>query len=153
MANGTFNSPLVTLGAIWLAGNNERGRDFTGGLNGKSLLAGGFGAASAEWAGDQVSSLTGGNMVGDQMSQVLAGAAISYAGRNTSMVPSSWSNPIAAGIHYNVVGQAFNEVGADAGSLFGGFMGGGGGGGGGQQQSTQQAQTNGSMSTSNRVTL
>lgn len=116
-----LDSPLLTLGALFVAGQDSRGRKFTGGESGKGLIAGGFGGASADWAGSQLQNLTGGNSaLTDELAQALAGAAISRFGD-----PIPQNNAIARGIHYNVAAQAATQAGLEAGSLFGGFMDGG----------------------------
>lgn len=117
------------LAGLFLAGNHNKksgfsGRDLTAGLTGKQVLAGGFGAASSEWAGGRLQSATGVGLT-NELSQALVGAGISAAGRRSDMIPSSVANPVAAGIMYNVAGQAFGQAGLDAGSLAGGFGGGG----------------------------
>lgn len=118
----SLDSPIVTLGALFLAGNSAP--EFTGGETGRGLVAGGFGGASAEWLGTQVNNLAGGNLpVSTHLGQALAGAAISRWGD-----PIPQNNAIARGIHYNTATQMAQELGLSAGDLFGDFMGGGSGG-------------------------
>lgn len=126
---------MPLLGGLAIAG--EMYPDATGGLNAKNLLAGGFGAASAQYMGDEITSRLGMQM-SSPLAQAIAGAGISVAGRNVDAVPSSITNPMAAGVHYNVAQQAFNQAGLDLGSLVG-SVGGGGGNGGTQSMPVQQS--------------
>ena len=132
----SLDSPMLTLGAMFIAGQDERGRPFTGGESGKGLLAGGFGGASAEYAADQVRSLTGldTSTASDELMQVLVGAAVSKYGD-----PIPQNNAIARGIHYNAATQAFQDAGLGLGNLAGDITG-GGGGGDTAQQSMHEAQ-------------
>lgn len=129
------------LAGLYLAGEHNKqgkplnsisGRDFVGGLNGKNLLAGGFGASSAQYLGDQVNGRLGMNM-SSEMAQAIAGAGISVAGR--TMDVDEYTDPIAAGTMYNVARQAFGAANLDLGSLAGQV------GGGGSTQSTSVNQS------------
>jgi len=138
MANGNglniggLGDPLIVLGGLWWAGNNKR--KFTGGMDGVDILAGGFGASSAQWAGEQVMNLTGGDTLTPLLSQALAGAAVSEFGD-----PIPENEAMARGIHLNVAQQAFSDAGFSAGQLIGdlglgGIVGGNGDNGGDQTQ-------------------
>lgn len=125
MADLSLDSPLVTLGALFVVGQNDRGRQFTGGETGKGLIAGGFGGASAEYLGDQISDLAGGDLpLNDALGQAVAGAAISRFGD-----PIPQNNAIARGIHYNVATQMVQETGLGLGDLVGDVTNGGSNGG------------------------
>lgn len=121
-----LDSPLVPLVAYWIAGNDSKGRKFTGGESGKGLVAGGFGGASAEWAGSQLQGVVGADSMTPQLAQALAGAGVSWAGRQSGSLPTGLTNATARGIHYNVAAQAASDVGLEAGQLFGNLTGGGG---------------------------
>ena len=127
MPDLSLDSPLVTLGALYFAGNRGvRGSGplsgISGGESGKGLIAGGFGGASAEWAGDQVTGLAGDSLpVSDVLGQAIAGAALSKFG---GMIPQN--KAMARGIHYNAATQAMQEIGLSAGDLIGDVTGGGG---------------------------
>jgi hypothetical protein len=99
---------------MYMLGQDSRGRQLTGGESGKGLMLGGFAASGANALGDKVNSL-GGGQIGDELSQVLAGAALSYAGRQTDM--ASVTNPMARGIHYNAAQQAFSSAGVGLGQF------------------------------------
>lgn len=120
-------SGVPLLAGMFLAGNHNKrgfsGRDLTAGLTGKQVLAGGFGAASSEWAGNQLQNKTGMGLT-SELSQALVGAGLSAAGRRSDALPSSVTNPMAAGIMYNVASQAFSQAGLAAGDLAGGLGGG-----------------------------
>lgn len=124
MANGldSLSSPLVVLGGLWWAGENKR--NFTGGANGMDLLAGGFGASSAQWGGEQLRGIVGGDTLTENLSQALFGVLVSNFGD-----PIPQNDAIARGIHYNVAQQAFSEAGLAAGDLIGDVGLGGGAGG------------------------
>jgi len=123
MANGfnmgDLSSPLLVLGGLYYAGENKR--KFTGGMDGLDILAGGFGGASAQWAGGQVQDLVGMDMLTDELSQALVGAALSEYG---DQVP--YNRAMARGIHLNVAQQTISDAGFAAGDLFGDILGGGG---------------------------
>lgn len=123
-----LSSPFVTLGALWVAGNRDDFRKFTGGETGRGLVLGGVGAASAEWAGTQLTNATGmSGTLGPELAQALAGAAVSAGGRKVDA--DRFTNPVARGIMYNAAQQAASQAGLSAGQLFGDLTGGGGGGG------------------------
>ena len=128
MVDLQLDSPAVTLGALYLAGQAGVKGDgmfsgISGGESGKGLIAGGFGGASAEWFGDQVTGLAGDTLpVSDVLGQALVGAAISKYG---GMVPQN--KAIARGIHYNAATQSVQELGLAAGDIFGDLTGGSGG--------------------------
>lgn len=135
MANGIsgLSSPLVVLGALWYAGENRR--EFTGGMDGIDILAGGFGASSAQWAGEQLQNAVGGDTLTPLLSQALVGAGVSNYG---GMIPQNQA--IARGIHLNVAQQAFSDAGFAAGDLLGDIGGIGGGNGGNSGNSGTEAQ-------------
>lgn len=146
-------SGLPMLAAMYVAGEHNKrgkplnsisGRDFVGGLNGKNLLAGGFGASSAQYLGDQVNGRMGVNM-SSEMAQAVAGAGISVAGR--TMDVDEWTDPIAAGTMYNVARQAFGAANLDLGSLA--SSAGVGGDAGAPTASTQSAPTQRTLTRSN----
>jgi len=142
MANGFdlegLSSPLIVLGGLYYAGENQR--KYTGGMDGIDILAGGFGGASAQWAGSQVQDLIGSDMLTDSLSQALVGAGLSEFG---DQVP--YNNAMARGIHINVAQQAISNSGFAAGDLFGDFLGNGG--------SSTQTQTQTATQTTNEVTV
>lgn len=118
----SLDSPLITLGALFLAGQDSRGRPFMGGESGKGYLAGGFAGASADWASDQVRSAAGVDQtqVSDELLQALIGAGVSRFGD-----PIPQNNAMARGILYNVSASAFGRAGLAAGDLVGDLTGGG----------------------------
>lgn len=122
-----LDSPIVTLGALAVAGNSSRGRQFTGGESGKGLLAGGFAASSSEYVADQARSMAGidTTSVSDELMQALLGAGVSRFGD-----PIPMNNAMARGIHYNVATQAFQDAGLSLGNLVGDVTDGGGSNGG-----------------------
>lgn len=119
-----LESPVLTLGALFLAGNSDKGRQFTGGERGTGLLAGGFASASANTAVDEIRNAAGidASSLSDELAQALLGAGVSWAGRSFDGIPTRITNPMARGIHYNVAHQAFEE----AGFTLGEFMSNGG---------------------------
>lgn len=128
-----LDSPLIPLAGLYMVGQNSKGRKYTGGESGKGMLAAGFAASSGEWAANQALSATGmSGTISNSLAQALIGAGISRYG---SAVPAN--RAMARGVMYNVAGNAFTELGADAGSLFGDIM----GGGGGQTSQTASAST------------
>lgn len=134
-----LESPLLTLGALWFVGNDERGRQFTGGATGNSLLWGGFGGASAEFLGQQLQNATGGGgALNDELAQALAGAGISRFG---DVLPVVNHNAVARGIMYNVATQSAQDAGVSLDNLLGGTgLTNGGSNGGTQQAASAPAQ-------------
>lgn len=120
-----LDSPLVTLGALFIAGNSSSGREYTGGETGKGLLAGGFAGASAEWAGDQLQGQIGSDTMTDELAQAVVGAGLSKWGD-----PIPQNNAMSRGILYNVAAQGVQGAGLAAQDLAGDVNLGGGGGGG-----------------------
>lgn len=112
---------MLTLGALFLAGQDSRGRKFTGGESGKGILAGGFAAGSAQYVVDEVRSRSGfdSDALTDELAQALLGAGISRYG---GMIPQN--KAMARGIHYSVAEQAFTEGGYTLGELVGDIGGG-----------------------------
>lgn len=108
-----LDSPVLTLGALFLAGNSADGRDLTGGEGGVGLLAGGFSSASAQTAVTEIRNAAGidSSSLSDELAQALLGAGVSLAGRRLDGIPTRITNPMARGIHYNVAHQAFEEAG------------------------------------------
>lgn len=131
-----LSSPLIVLGGLYWTGENKR--QYTGGMDGIDILAGGFGASSAQWAGEQVQNLAGTDTLTPLLSQALVGAGLSEYG---DMVP--YNDAMARGIHLNVAQQAFGEAGFTAGDFMGDVMG-GNGGSQNATQSTQEVETAGS---------
>ena len=117
----SLESPLLTLGALYLAGQDDRGRRFTGGESGKGLLAGGFAAGSSQFVVDEVRSMAGldSSALSDELAQALLGAGIARFGG-----PIPQSNAMARGIHYNVAEQAFTQAGVTLGDFLNGGSGG-----------------------------
>lgn len=139
----SLESPLLTLGALYLAGQDERGRQFTGGESGRGLLAGGFAASSSNYLVDQARSLTGlqSDALTDELAQALIGAGISRFGD-----PIPMNNAMARGIHYNVADDAFTKAGITLGDIAGDVTNGGSGapsGGGGGSGATHNDMMNG----------
>lgn len=120
----SLDSPLLTLGALFLVGQDSRGRQFTGGESGKGLLAAGFAGGSAEWAANEARSALNlqEDAVSDELAQALLGAGISRFG---GMVPQN--KAMARGIMYNSAIQAMQGAGVTAEDLLGDFSLGGGG--------------------------
>lgn len=119
-----LDSPLIPLAGLYMAGQSSKGRKYTGGESGKGMLAAGFAASSGEWAANQALNAAGmSGTISNSLAQALIGAGISRYG---GAVPAN--RAMARGVMYNVAGNAFTELGADAGSLFGDMFGGGGGG-------------------------
>jgi hypothetical protein len=144
MPDLSLDSPLVTLGALFMVGQNDRGRQFTGGETGKGLIAGGFGGASAEYLGQQVSDLAGGQLpVSDALGQAMAGAAISRFGD-----PIPQNNAIARGIHYNVATQMVQETGLGLGDMLGDVTGGTSSSSGSTTSNAPSVSTSGSTNSS-----
>lgn len=108
------NQPLLTLAGMFVLGNSRKGRKFTGGASGKSLMIGGFAASGANALGDQVNKL-GGGQLGDELAQVLAGAGLSWAGKMADV--DTFTNPAARGIMYNAAQQSFNSAGVGLGDM------------------------------------
>lgn len=109
-----LDSPLVTLGALFIAGNDETGRQYTGGETGKGLLAGGFGSASAQWGGNQLQNYVGEESMTDELAQAVVGGALSKWGD-----PIPQNNAMARGILYNVARQGVEDSGMSAGEIIG----------------------------------
>lgn len=108
-----LDSPVLTLGALFVAGNSSQGRNLTGGESGVGLLSGGFAAASSDAAVNEIRSSLGidASSLSDELAQALLGAGVSWAGRTFDGVPTRITNPMARGIHYDVASQAFEEAG------------------------------------------
>lgn len=108
----SLDNPLITLGALAVAGSSRRGRQFTGGESAMGLLAGGWANASAPWFGTQLRQLTGQTgtdaTLTDPLAQAIVGAGLSWA----DMVPAN--KALARGIHYNVAANAFSSQQLDA---------------------------------------
>lgn len=122
MPNISLDSPVIPLAGLYLAGQSRKGRTFTGGESGKGMLAAGFAASSSDWAANQL--LSAANMSGtvsNSLAKALIGAGISRYGD-----PIPAHRAMSRGIMYNVASEAFTELGADAGSLFGSIGGGSG---------------------------
>lgn len=131
----SLDSPALTLGALYLVGQEERGREFTGGESGRGLLAAGFAGSSSEYAANQIRNAVGvdSTSVSDELMQALVGAGISRFGD-----PIPMNNAMARGIHTNVAIQAFQDAGLSLGNIAGGDLLGGDGGG---SQSVRQVNT------------
>lgn len=112
-----FDSPILALGALFLAGQDQRGRRFTGGETGKGYLAGGFAGSSAEFAVNKLRNTAGvsESALSDELAQALLGAGVSRFG---GMIPQN--KAMARGIHYNVATQSFQDAGLSLGSLMNG---------------------------------
>lgn len=124
-----LDSPILTLGALFMAGNSSEGRNFTGGETGKGLIAGGFASSSAQTVVDGARKMAGleESAVSDELAQALLGAGLSRFGG-----PIPQNNAMARGIHYNVAHEAFTKAGWTLGEMMNG-------GGGGTQPSPSQA--------------
>lgn len=116
MVNLEDTDAILPLGALFLAGNSQKGRQFTGGEGGKQYLAGGFAASSSDWAINQLRNAAGldSSQVPDALAQALLGMGISKWG---GMIPQN--NAMARGIHYNVASESFSQMGLTAGDLAG----------------------------------
>lgn len=110
----SLDSPLITLGALFIAGQDSRGRQFTGSESGKGLIAGGFAAGSAQYVVDKAREQTGfdSSAVSDELAQALVGAAVSRYG---GMIPQN--KAMGRGIMYSVSEQAFTKGGYTLGGL------------------------------------
>lgn len=145
----SLDSPLITLGALFLAGQDSRGRQFTGGESGKGVVAGGFAAGSSQFVVDEVRNRAGldSTAVSDELAQALLGAGLSRYG---GMVPQN--KAMARGIMYSAAEQSFTRAGYTLGDLVGGSIGGNGsasinaGGSGGSPAPASQPRTSGSES-------
>ena len=128
-----LDSPMLALGALFLAGQDDRGRQFTGGESGKGILAGGFASSSAQFAVDELRNLAGldSSAVSDELAQALVGAGISRFGD-----PIPQNNAMARGIMYSVADQSFTQAGWTLGEFAGDITNGGGGGSGAPAGST-----------------
>lgn len=121
-----LESPVLTLGALFLAGNSAQVREFTGGESGVGLLAGGLAMASSDAAVTEFRNRLGiqPTSLSDELAQALIGAGVSWTGRRFDGVPTRFTNPMARGIMYDVASQGFEE----AGFTLGEFLSNGGGG-------------------------
>ena len=123
MPTDMLDSPLIPLGAVFLAGQRSRGiasRQDTGGESGVNLLVGGWAGESSGYATNEIMNAVGlSGTVSPLLGQALLGAGVSRAG----FIPKN--RPMARGIMYNVVGSGASELGFDLGSLMGGTFGGG----------------------------
>lgn len=119
----SFDSPLLTLGALFVAGQDSRGRQFTGGESGKGLLAGGFAAGSAQFVVDEARSAAGleEDAISDELAQALLGAGVARFGG-----PVPQNNAMARGIMYSVAEQGFTKGGFTLGEMIGDIGGGNG---------------------------
>lgn len=105
---------ILPLGALFLAGNSQEGRQFTGGEGGKQYLAGGFANASADWAVDEIRNAAGldSSQVPDALAQAVLGMGLSKWGD-----PIPQNNAMARGIHYGVATESFENMGLTLGNL------------------------------------
>lgn len=120
----SLDSPLLTLGALFIAGQDSRGRQFTGGESGKGILAGGFAAGSAQYVVDTARDQAGldSDSLSDELARALVGAGISRFGG-----PIPQNNAMARGIMYDVAKSGFTDAGFTVGDLVGDTFNGGNG--------------------------
>ena len=117
MVNLGDMGPVLPLGALFLAGSSQRGRQFTGGEGGKQFVAGGFAAGSAEFVANEALSMAGIDNVPDELAQAGLAAVLSKYG---NAIPQN--KAMARGIHYNVATQALQDLGVTAGDLMDGGL-------------------------------
>lgn len=113
----SLDSPLLSLGALFLAGNSSEGMQFTGGETGRGLVAGGFAAASSDAAVNEVRNALGveADALSDELAQALLGAGLSRWGG-----PIPQNKAMARAIHYDVAAQAVEGAGFALGDLLSG---------------------------------
>lgn len=140
----SFDTPIITLGGLFLAGN--RAPEYTGGETGMNLVAGGFASASADWAVNQTRSTLNieESTVSDELAQAILGAGMSRFGE-----PIPRNNAMSRAILYDVAQQGVAEAGFAMGDLMGdgGFFNGGNGDNGSNGSSTQPVRRSPSRNT------
>jgi hypothetical protein len=147
----SLDSPVLTLGGLFIAGNQamransgDLSAGISGGESGRGLLAGGFGASSAEYSAQKLRDVAGlqEDALSDELAQALVGAGVGKIGR---MQNSPMLNAAARGIHYNAAAQAFQEVGLTLGQVAGGNGGSNGSSGAPSTQGTVHRNHNRNM--------